>query len=306
MIIFLNHQQPRCGVYQMGRRIASALSSRIPDFHSYEGDFEGAKALASRLNPKIVVHNWHPYTLPWSADMMRIFPSAKHVGLIHEIAESSAHAGLELFTYRMVCDPDFPVDNVKTFRSVRHVPRYEKPLLKNDRFTVGSFGFAVGGKLYHHVVPLVCASFPRPLIRLHIPRAFYGDAAGAAAHGYAGECAKRLDNGAELQVTHDFMPEEDLLDWLAQNDLNVFFYEPNIGRGIASALDYAIAVRRPLAINNSDMFRHVRGRLGHYPSQSLVHLYLETGSRVEAIYDEWSLDRLAADYALMFAALSRS
>lgn len=305
MILFLNHFQPRCGVYQMGRRIGTTLVHRVPGVVLYEGDFDGARAAAS-VGPEIIVYNWHPYTLPWAREMMRLHPRAKHVGLIHEIAETSAHAGADLFPYRMVCDPTFPVDNRTVFRSVRHVPRYEKPFRRNKRFTVGSFGFAVGGKLYHHLVPLACHSFPRPLIRLHIPRAFYGDDAGAAAESYARDCAKELSNNAELEVSHEFLEEPALLDWLGQNDLNVFFYEPNVGRGAASSLDYAIAVRRPIAINGSDMFRHVRGRLGHYPNQDLVHLFLSTGPVVEQLYEEWSPARLAQDYRDMFHILGRT
>jgi len=302
MIAFLNHYQPRCGVYQMGHRIGATLESLIPEVRLYEGDFDGAKRFVDALQPRIVVYNWHPYTLPWSQEMIRRLPRAKHVGLIHEIAESSAHAGSDIFPYRMVCDPTFPANNQSVFRSVRHVPRYEKPPPENDRFTVGSFGFAVGGKLYHHVVPLVCDSFARPLIRLRIPFAFYGDDAGAAALSYARDCAKELRNDGELQVEHDFLSEDALLDWLAANDLNVFFYEPNVGRGIASAIDYAVAVRRPLAVNGSDMFRHVRHRLGHYPSQSLMHLAFNQ-KLVEELYAEWSPERLARDYQQMFNAL---
>ena len=55
------------------------------------------------------------------------------------------------------------------------------------------------------------------------------------------------------------MGVDQLLDFLAQNSLNAFLYEYQNGRGISSVVDHALAVKRPLALTRSSMFRHVNG-----------------------------------------------
>jgi hypothetical protein len=73
----------------------------------------------------------------------------------------------------------------------------------------------------------------------------------------AHEAAARVGN-VELQVTHDFMSDAKLMDWLAGNTINVYLYEESgAPRGISSAIDYALAVERPIAITRCSMFRHV-------------------------------------------------
>lgn len=299
--VFLNHQQQRCGVYQMGRRIGQALAEGGLVKYYELADHRTADALMESLRPRIAIYNWHPSTIPWAPALVQRFTATKHVGLIHEISPENVGSGAETFPYRIVCDPSFPSNGATLFRSVRHVPRSGSAKVENETITIGSFGFAVGGKMFHAIVQAVAQEFPGATVRLRIPSAHYGDDAGALAR-HAAEGARSVVDNVNLQVEHDFLPEHELVDWLSRNDLNVFFYDYNPGRGISSVIDYAIAARRPIAINESQMFRHVKDRLGSYPTQSL-RAALENGPAVEALYHEWSLERLVQDYRDMFTVL---
>lgn len=304
MIVFLNSSSgaPRCGVYQMGKRIGRTLVEHL-GAHYCAGDANAAvAALRVYTVPRVVVYNWHPWTMPWAEELVRQFPNHKHVGLVHEMSAAAPHGGAETFPYRMVCDPTFPANNQTTFRSVRHVPRYDGRPPQNARFTVGSFGFAGGHKLFPAMVKKVSEAFVAPLVRLHIPYAYYVDGTGELARGYEHACRAKLSQGAELEITHDFLDEDALLDWLGGNDLNVFFYEKNVGSGASSSLDYAIAVRRPIAVNGSYMFRHVHDPLGKYPETDLA-TSARNASVVERLYREWSPERLAGDYKAMLEVL---
>ncbi len=140
------------------------------------------------------------------------------------------------------------------------------------------------------------------MVRLRIPRAFYGDDAGSMAAQQAQAARAVTIGGVRVQVEHEFLEEGALVQWLAANDMNVFFYERNGGRGIASALDYAIAAQRPIAINESHMFRHVRADFGCYPTTSLRQS-IEREHVVDDLYNLWTPTRLAQDYADMISAL---
>ena len=50
---------------------------------------------------------------------------------------------------------------------------------------------------------------------------------------------------------------KEMLNFLSKNDLNIFLYEHQGNRGISSATDWAIAVKRPLAVTKNSMFRHL-------------------------------------------------
>lgn len=295
--LFLNHQQQRCGVYQMGKRIGDALVEARLATYLETWDLGTAIAVVESQRPRAIIYNWHPSTLPWAPELVRRFPSARHVGVIHEIAPDAPAAGSDVFRYRVVCDPSFPADGRTIFRTVRHVPRRELSVPENPTLTVGSFGFAVGGKMFPTIVHAVSQEFPGARVRLRVPRAFYGDDSGALARAAVNSCNLTAFNGVTVQVEHAFLEEDQLLDWLAGNDLNVFFYEPNGGRGVASALDYAIAVRRPVAVNGSQMFRHVAGRLGTYPKRSLRQSLEASSTAVRELYDSWTPQQLARDYA---------
>ncbi len=48
-----------------------------------------------------------------------------------------------------------------------------------------------------------------------------------------------------LNISHDHLSyRRDLLKFLSKNDLNIFLYEYQEDRGISSATDWAIAVKR--------------------------------------------------------------
>lgn len=302
--LFVNHQQERCGVYQMGKRIGGALRDARLATYLETWDLGTAVAVTQSQRPRAIIYNWHPSTLPWATELVRRFPAVKHVGLIHEIAPDASDAGSNIFHYRMVCDPTFPSDGRSTFRSVRHVPRYDKPSKsRGPRVTVGSFGFAVGGKMLPTIAHAVSAEFTGATLRLRLPHAHYGDDRGEMSRAAARACARTVFNGVTLDVSHDFLEDEALLDWLAGNDLNVFFYEPNGGRGVASAIDYAVAARSPIAVNESQMFRHVREYLRPYPYRTLSQSLEQSGEAVQQLRSTWTPEQLVKDYASMLSSI---
>jgi hypothetical protein len=70
----------------------------------------------------------------------------------------------------------------------------------------------------------------------------------------------------ELIITTDFLDNQDILNFLNENDVNIFLYDNMPGRGLSSVIDYAVSVNTPLIVNNSNMFRHL---LSDRPSISI-------------------------------------
>lgn len=142
----------------------------------------------------------------------------------------------------------------------RPLPRYYKrpntaPVA--DLPVIGSHGFlgAWADQLVHKVVQ----DFEYAKIRLNLPFAKYGDTNGAQALIMADRCRNMLVNnpGIALEVSHDFLPMENLLDWLNQNDINCYIRPPAPWRGVSSAPDAAIASGKPICVNRCQAFRHL-------------------------------------------------
>jgi len=182
------------------------------------------------------------------------------VGIYHDIAQVIADS-LEPAPFRHWLAPD------PTLRPTAHCTPFTRPLpLRTSTLpaptvpTVGTFGFGSYCKGHVRLIELASQSWPHSCVRIHMPLTHADPSVGSVPHQVAAqahEAAARVGN-VELQVTHDFMSDAKLMDWLAGNTINVYLYEESgAPRGISSAIDYALAVERPIAITRCSMFRHV-------------------------------------------------
>lgn len=100
--------------------------------------------------------------------------------------------------------------------------------------------------------------YDEAVIRLNIPFAEYGDRDGQLAKREAARCAEIVrGTKVRLEVDHDYLSQVALLTFLRSNDINLFLYKQSHGRGISSAIDYALSAYRPIGVSNSEMFRHM-------------------------------------------------
>lgn len=256
-VLFVNHRTRECGVNQLGKRYYDAFreSKRyivdyidVDERHEFEYWF-------NELRPSAVIWNFYSgQTMYWLANEVieNHRAEAKQIGIYHELDLSSK--GFDLLLHQ---NP-ITTDNFPHWKLPRSIPEYNTIFIPPEITTFGSFGFGLAGKGFDTLVERVNKEYDRALVRLHISYAAFGDPTGSGAQWWIDESRKRITKpGIELEVTTDFWPEEQLLDWLAHNTCNAFFYGANHGRGIASTLDYAIAADRPLAITRSEQFRHI-------------------------------------------------
>jgi hypothetical protein len=94
-----------------------------------------------------------------------------------------------------------------------------------------------------------------------------------------------------LNITTNFISDDELLEFLAGNDLNIFFYQkyPTYN-GISSSIDYALSVKRPIAICRSNMFSHIWNTTPSICAEdsSLKEIINNGFSPLEHYYNQWS------------------
>ncbi len=260
-VVYLSHREQRCGVYQFGRRIGSVLEgSREFDIRYREcASPTELQQVIETDRPSLIVYNYHPTTLSWvTAELTRQI-RLPQVGTIHEVTQEVAdQADRSLFDYHVAPDPTLVLKNPWVFKTGRLAAKYDHRFPLPTVPTIGSFGFGTDGKGIQSLVAVVQEQFDVAVIRLHLPYAKFGDDRGTRALAIVDACRALIDKpGISLQPTHEFLDEPQLLQFLAQNTCNAFFYNHAKGRGISSAIDYALGVGRPIAIRRTEMLRHL-------------------------------------------------
>ncbi len=301
-VLFISHRERRCGVYQFGLNIARALK-KSEKYNFIYAECSGPDELMHAVRdakPAAIIYNYYPSTLPWLKRRILRSINALHLGIIHEITQGVADTADNSFFHGHIApDPTLLLRNPLVFKTGRLVPKYIYRYMDPDIPTIGSFGFGTAGKGFEKLISTVQDEFEQAIIKLHIPFAAFGDRDGREAREIAGRCKELIVKpGIELRLSHDFLTQEQLLDFLSGNSLNAFFYEENKGRGISSVIDLALAVQRPIAVTKSRMFRHV---LSAYPAICIEDTNLKTIMKngcapLEQYSREWSEENLIWDY----------
>ena len=283
-IIFVSHLKKQCGVFEFGKNIFNAISTS----EKYNIIWLECNSLQQLNNavlefmPAAIIYNYHPATMPWLCQKIgpKFYKNNVHeidilqIGIIHEITQEIADNATNyrkeylvrsydklanvLFDYYIAADPTLLLRNPFVYKTGRLVPTYTNKYALPVIPTIGSFGFGTPKKGFEKIVTQVQEEFDEAIIRLNIPFADYGDTDGSKARQIAANCKALINKkGIKLELTHDFLDDKEMLNFLAQNSINVFLYEDAAGRGLSSAIDNSLAVQRPLAVSNSSMFRHI-------------------------------------------------
>ena len=301
-ILIISHKEQQCGVYQYGRDIANALK-KSKKYEFIYAECSSTKDLFSIINnvlPAAIIYNYYPSTLPWLKKNIIRKIKVPHIDIIHEITQQVADSADDsFFQYHIAPDPTLLLKNPLVFKTGRLIPKYINSYKLPEIPTIGSFGFGTAGKGFEKLISTVQNEFDEAIIKLHIPFADFGDSDGDKARTIAERCKELVvKRSVKLILSHEFLSQEQLLDFLAQNSINAFFYDENKGRGISSVIDYALAVQRPIAITKSNMFRHI---FTTYPSicleDSSLKEIMKNGCEPLLQYcKEWSEPNLIWDY----------
>jgi hypothetical protein len=157
----------------------------------------------------------------------------------------------------------------------------------------GSFGFGFLNKGFYRLVQLIDATYDAAIIKLIIPSAHFDPNRDHTTNTMRQIC-ENLPRKASIQlmITHEFVSNEDLLLFLKSNTANLFLYDKLEGRGISSALDYALSVNTPLAISDSHMFRHLYSDDICVYKRPLIHCIHDSRQHCDSFLQIYSHDAL--------------
>lgn len=278
IVLFLNHTVQTCGVYQYGVRVydivknskqANYIYKEINTFEEY------MKTIAENANINAIIYNYHQATMPW-LHKLNIQNQVVNISLAHESPD-------DMFDVKIDIDPSSKHSYTlprPLFENIHQQPFSQSvnDFIKYNRGTnvpiFGSFGFGFMFKGFHRIVELVNQQFDNAIIKFIIPDAFFDPHKSSTFMQQQSACYQRVTKpGIQLMISREFHTNNDLLLFLRSNTMNMFMYDRLEGRGISSALDYAMSVDTPLGISNSYMFRHVYNDCVDLDKCSIMNVY---------------------------------
>lgn len=302
-ILVVSHKQKSCGIYQYGVNITRALQKSVRYSFVYVecSNEQELEQHITQNNPSAIIYNYYPATMPWLNSQITRKYKVVQLGIMHEVTQEEADkATQEMFDYHLCPDPTLVENNPYVFKTRRLIIPYINSTYLPDTITIGSFGFGFSDKGFEKLIETVQKEFGKARVILHIP---FNDIVDPKGKLHALDTAKRCrslvkKSNIELIINHDFLELHQLLDFLASNTLNAFFYEHQKHRGISSCIEHALAVQRPIAITKCGMFRHVWNASPSIfiDDCSLTEIINNGIAPLVPFYNEWSEDNFILDY----------
>jgi len=288
-VLFVNHKIENCGVYQFGKRVAnlSAESTKL-DCTYIEVDCLADLEVAIFIHrPDVTVYNWHFGTMAWlTSETIKTLGGGRSFFIYHQENMIDSY---DKYLFFGDYDPTNSLPENKKALISRPLFNYSGEYKSNSTLNIGSFGFGFHNKGFDKIVKLVNEDFNNVVINFHMAPSHFSDPSGTQTREVIQKCREAHTNSSiVLNITQDFKTDDDVLSFLAGNDVNVFMYEEN-GDGISSVMDYALSVKRPIAISDSRMFRHLDDVDGISLATNSLQDIIENGTLpLKEVYKKWS------------------
>lgn len=303
-VLILNHSTQNCGVYQFGKRVADlAVQSTSVNFIYKEiNNPDEYKDCLAIYKPTHILYNWYPITMNWLKDDLD--HSIKHYFIYHDGHYRKNNVDKFLFFgaagVKNGSLKDFPLE--KQVVLPRPLLNYTGVYRENNILNIGSFGFGFHHKGFPDIVRYVNENFDQAILNLHIPNGHFGDPSGITAKEVIDYCKKEnTSSGIQLNITSNLLTNYELLEFLAGNDINLFMYF-TVNEGLSSVVDYALSVKRPIAINDNMMFRHIPEPDIRISKNNSILDILDRGTKpLEQYYEKWSINNFIKQISEVFS-----
>lgn len=269
-ILFVNQileYKAACGIGQIGNSYANALKNH-PEYNFiivYEDKIDKIKQAIREISPRAVIYNYSPVSTPWINDLSlrQEFPDILHVRFMHDVnqwdVDNYNPAQNHHWMFNISSDPSL-IGNQFIFPINRILPNPPTVnYVHNEIPVIGFHGFAFPHKGIHKIAEQVVKEFDYAIIKLHMPFAFYGDQNGWNANCVIQQVKEIIKDKPtiELITSHEMLEPQSIVNWLATNTINCYFFDYQHGVAPSSSLDFALAARRPIAVTKSYQMKHV-------------------------------------------------
>jgi nucleoside-diphosphate-sugar epimerase len=260
-----------CGIGIRGKLTSDILTKYVSKYNFIPAFINSNLELEEFIlnnNPLMIIYNYHHITTPYLCDnaIREKYSNIKHVMIHYDLLQEHIDNNVDFYGFKyIISDNDkLNTNNIlnKFFIVSRSIPYSSNifPTFNTDSIIpiIGFQGFGFKHKGIDKIAFKIQEEFDEAIFKLHIPCSFYADPNGEKRNEIINEVKSIITKpGIKIEVSTDFLSDEEIIKWLNQNTINCYFYDYLPNSGIASSPDYAIAAYKPIAINNSRMFLHL-------------------------------------------------
>lgn len=290
--LFITHAVRQCGVKEHGKRFVNAMVEHSPaqDVWSVAeiSSVDEITQAINYVNPDVTIINLHPMTIPTLPRTLNLGTKTKLVALPHE---NLTLQGALTFKKVFPCfsavlwqDPTLTESVHDVHLIPRLIPRFFRTRAKrcHEGPLVKVFGFGYGDKQPELMVKTVEESFDNATIDGHFPKNEIADPDGTNGrimiNRLKAACKKNTKVVASTEMLNgSYMSQNDLIQWLADADINLCLHGG--GTGIASTTDLMLAALVPFAVNDSPFFRHLPDYIKLRPGNNMVSI-MQRGTKL--------------------------
>ena len=203
----------------------------------------------------------------------------------------------QVFDYIAIPDPSMKrYDKTRVCKLPRIIERYQvkQRAINTSNPIISTFGLQTVYKVLDRLAIAVNNEFSKATLRLHFSKGDHvPDSQEKDTDDIISQCKSLLHPGITLEVKRGWWAnKEQLISWLNESDLNVFFY--GLERdyfeygNIPASTDEAIASQRPLAITQNLCTVHLMGYIAPYPMIPLKESMFRGVDPVMEMYNLWT------------------
>jgi hypothetical protein len=240
-ILIINGFIQNCGVCQYGKRVGSILtkSKKYNITYAEPKNLEECYLVIDQIKPKVIIYNYLPATIPFLNNQFFSYIKNKNIkqGLI--IHNGNIWGNFDFYLHQ---NPDFTEDqNNKSL--LRPLIEYESSNILNDKpIKIGTFGFFGSHKKLNSICKIINNQMDQETeINFHITRSFLSNQ--EECDNIKSSCLEEITKpNIKINITQNFLSDIELLSFLNNNHLNIFFYDDyNFYNGISSSIDFALS-----------------------------------------------------------------
>ena len=302
--VFYNSQKALCSIYSSGVMCYDILKNSTLFNLAYSeqqgGDID--------YGADFLIVNYHPAVCSWiSQNNLNKF-KGKTFCIVTEIGLYSsdlAPMNPKIFDHYLLIDP--------TIQETHNMHAFPRPLMAcnvpvhvpSPIPIVGSFGFATEGKNWEKIIDLVYEEFEKAILRINVPKGTHvsDEMHNSIIQNEIIEPSKKLKEkpGIEFEFTsHKFETQQEIVNWCAQNTINVFLYNRPNATGLSAVTDQAIIAERPLLVSNNSTFRHIHPYIKTFPEIGIKYAIQTTQEGVKTMKTLWSVANFLHKFEKLF------
>jgi hypothetical protein len=299
--LFLNTEKAICSIYESGKMCYESLCMARDYNLDYIELSSEKREIATDYD--FYVFNYHWVQMGWlDTKFVKQLSGFKAI-IVLEVSPNDPFACVSKddFDAYIVLDPTciHQQYNVYAFSRPLNAPRTKISKYQHKEVPViGTFGLSFDDKGFDEVVEAVTKEFDEALIRINIPQS---ELVSAKEFSDFSDYLTSLlvKEKIRIEMTRYYFDTDELINWCAQNTLNIFLYNRRIGNGLSATTDQAILSGRPLAVSTNPTFRHIHNYITPYPFWSLRDAIEKSAPLVEKIQQDWSALNFAAKFEVV-------